>query len=161
MAEPNVFRPSFEPDVEKAGFLQRRARLGREAGAERLGASLYELPPGKAAWPYHLQYANEEMLIVLSGRPSLRTPDGWRELSEGELVAFPRGERGAHQVVNRSDAVVRILVISEMNAPELSVYPDSGKVAAFAVPPGSAEEGLRTLFRLADEADYWEGETPP
>ena len=99
--------------------------------------------------------------IVLAGRPSLRTPEGWRELAEGELVAFPRGERGAHQVVNRSDADVRMLVISEMNAPELSVYPDSGKVAAFAVAPGSADEGLRALFRLTDEADYWEGESQP
>lgn len=161
MAGPNIHQPDFEPDDREAGFLQRRARLGRQAGAERLGASLYELPPGKAAWPYHLQHANEEMLVVLSGRPSLRTPQGWRELSEGEVVAFPRGDRGAHQVLNRSDADVRMLVVSEMNAPEVSVYPDSGKVAAFAVAPGSGDEGLKALFRLADEADYWDGESPP
>ena len=158
---PNIFEPSFEPDDEEAGFFQRRARVGRQAGAQRLGASLYELPPGRAAWPYHLQYANEEMLIVLSGRPSLRTPEGWRELAEGEVVAFPRGDRGAHQVVNRSDANVRMLVVSEMNAPELSVYPDSGKVASFAVAPGSDEEGLKELFRLSDAVDYWDGENPP
>ena len=61
---------------------------------------MYEIPPGNANCPYHYHFANEELLIVLRGRPHLRTPDGWRQLEEGEVVAFPIGERGAHQVVN-------------------------------------------------------------
>jgi uncharacterized cupin superfamily protein len=40
--------------------------------------------------------------VVLEGTPSLRTPDGWRELEQGEVVSFLRGEDGAHQIVNRS-----------------------------------------------------------
>ncbi len=161
MATPNVFDPHFDESSDESGFVSRRARLGRQAGAQRLGASLYELPPGKAAWPYHAHYANEEMLIVLRGRPSLRTPEGWRELDEGELVAFPLGERGAHQVVNRTDEPVRVLVVSEMNAPEVSVYPDSGKVGVYSTAPGSADEGLEHVFRAADDVDYWADERPP
>jgi uncharacterized cupin superfamily protein len=162
--KPNAFDPEFEPSSERPGFTYRRARVGRQARAERLGASVYEIPPGESTFPYHFQLANEEMLIVLRGTPHLRTPDGWRELDEGELVAFPVGERGAHQLHNRSDNTVRVLVISEMNAPELSFYPDSGKFLAGDRAPGGAtdESGiLFETFRLSDAVDYWEGESPP
>jgi uncharacterized cupin superfamily protein len=72
------------------GFNCLRARLSRQAGSERLGLSLWELPPGQAAYPYHYHLAEEELVVVLDGAPSLRTPDGWRELEEGEVVPFLR-----------------------------------------------------------------------
>ena len=157
----NVFKPEFDKEEKDPGFSYRRARLGRRAGARKLGASLYEIPPGQATFPYHAHSANEEMLIVLSGRPSLRTPDGWRELDEGEVVAFPTGDQGAHQVMNRSEEPARVLVISVMNAPEVSFYPDSDKILAGTRPPGGQGEGLFESFRLSDAIDYFEGESPP
>ena len=157
----NVFEPEFDASADDPGFTYRRGRLGRQAGAERLGASLYELAPGQATFPYHYHQANEEMLIVLSGRPSLRDPDGWRELEAGELVALPRGERGAHQVANRSDGLVRFLVLSEMNAPELTVYPDEGKVGALERAPGARGSGGQWFFREADAVGYLDGVEPP
>jgi len=111
-------------------------------------------------FPYHFHFGNEELLIVLRGRPYLRTPDGWRQLDEGSVVAFPVGERGAHQVVNRTDEVVRLLMVSEMVSPDVVVYPDSGKVGARERAPGSGT-GLRETFRSQDQVDYWEGEQPP
>ncbi len=51
---------------------------------------------------------------MLRGQPDLRTPEGWRRLEEGEVVAFPVGERGAHQLLNRTDEHVRVLMVSEM-----------------------------------------------
>jgi uncharacterized cupin superfamily protein len=158
---PNIFDPDFDGGSARPGFSSRRARLGRQAGATRLGASLYELPPDQATWPYHAHLSNEEMLIVLRGRPHLRTVDGWRQLSEGELVAFPTGERGAHQLHNRTDEPVRVLMVSEMNAPEIGIYPDSGKVGFFARAPGGAGKGTVLYFRQESEVDYWEGEEPP
>jgi uncharacterized cupin superfamily protein len=159
---PNIYEPEFEPDAEQgAGFFHRRARIGRAAGAERLGASLFELPSGTAPFPYHAHYGNEELLIVLRGRPSLRTPEGWRELEEGEVVAFPRGERGAHQVANFAEAPARVLIVSETNGPDVVRYPDSNKVAAREVSPGGATRGYWESFRSADAVDYWEGERPP
>ena len=158
---PNVFEPSFDEDSARAGFTSRRARLGRQAGAELLGASLYELPPGQSPWPYHAHLGNEELLIVLRGRPHLRTPDGSRELAEGEVVSFPVGERGAHQVQNRTDEPVRILVVSEMNSPDIAVYPDSGKVGLFGRAPGSRVKGLKLYLSSEAGLDYWEGEEPP
>jgi uncharacterized cupin superfamily protein len=80
------------------------------------------------------------MLIVLAGRPSLRTPSGWRELPAGEVVAFPVGEQGAHQIVNRGDEPVRALVVTTMIAPEVNLYPDRGKLQAATRAPGAAGE---------------------
>jgi uncharacterized cupin superfamily protein len=159
----NVFEPEFDSEQDREGFSYRRARLGWQAETERLGASLYEVPPGQATFPYHWHSANEEMLIVLSGRPSLRTPDGWRELAEGEVVAFPVGEEGAHQVANWSDERARFLVLSEMNAPDINGYPDTGKVGVLTRPPGSRDKdaGLFEFFMLGDATDYWEGEPRP
>jgi uncharacterized cupin superfamily protein len=158
---PNLFEPEFDAEQDRPGFRWRRARLARQAGAERLGASLFELEPGEAAFPYHFHFANEELLIVLSGRPSLRTAGGWRELEEGEVVAFPVGERGGHQVANRGDSAVRILMVSEMVGPDVVVMPDSGKVQARERAPGAAETGLWEVFRSSDAVDYLHGEEPP
>jgi uncharacterized cupin superfamily protein len=159
----NVFEPEFESESDRDGFRYRRARIGWQVGSERLGASLYDVPPGQATFPYHWHSANEEMLIVLSGRPSLRTADGWRELADGEVIAFAVGEEGAHQVANWSDEPVRFLVVSEMNAPDVNGYPDTGKVGVLTRPPGSRDKdaGLFEFFMLDDSTEYWEGEPRP
>lgn len=155
----NLDEPHFDEPREHPGFQARRARLGRQAGCERLGLSLWELPPGQAAYPYHYHLAEEEILIVIEGRPSLRTPEGWRELVQGELVSFPRGEAGGHQVLNRTGEVVRFLVVSTSGEPDVVMYPDSGKLGAFERLPDGG--GLRMLFRVSDAVDYHDGERPP
>jgi uncharacterized cupin superfamily protein len=161
MSAPNVHRPTFDEHGERDGFRWRGESVGRKAGAERLGASIYDLPPGEATFPHHFHHANEELLVVLRGRPHLRTPEGWRQLADGDVVAFPIGERGAHQLVNRTDEDVRVLMVSEMRSPEISVYPDSDKVGVREHAPGSGREGLRLNLRAADGLDYWDGERPP
>ena len=155
----NIQQPHYDEPRRGDGFTCSRARLSRQAGAERLGLSLWEVPPGEAAYPYHAHLGEEELVVVLDGRPSLRTPDGWRELEQGEVVSFLRGERGAHQIVNRSDTAVRFLAFSTNGDPDIVVQPDSGKVGAFErLPEGG---GLRVWFRREDEVGYYEGESPP
>jgi uncharacterized cupin superfamily protein len=115
---------------ERSGDGLQAVRVAERAGAENLGASLYELEPGdEMVFHYHVQ--REELLVVLEGRVSLRTAGGWEELPEGEVVAFPRGERGAHGYRNDTDASVRVLVVSEMNGPNVSVYPDANQIGIF------------------------------
>jgi uncharacterized cupin superfamily protein len=121
--------------------------------------SLWEVPPGEAAYPYHHHLTEEELLLVLDGRPSLRTPEGWRELEQGEVVAFPRGEHGGHQLVNHTQETVRFLAISTSGDPDIVIYPDSGKLGANERLPDGA--GLRAMFRMADTVDYHDGEQPP
>lgn len=128
-----------------------RAVSVREAlGGELVGCTLYELDPGAQLWPYHYHCNNEEWLIVVDGAPTLRTPDGERDLRAGELVAFPDGEAGAHTLYNRSDELVRVAIFSTRNQGSAH-YPDSGKVGAG--PPWD-----RLYFRRSDAVDYWEGE---
>src|SRR2546427_9055509 len=91
---PNIYRPVFEEGERPEGFRSKRARIGYELGTELIGCSLWELAPGEAAYPYHFHFADEELLIVISGCPTLRTPDGLRELDEGEAVRFPLGGDG-------------------------------------------------------------------
>jgi|SRR5438067_8563090 len=140
-------------ELEVTGDGLRAARVGERAGAEWLGASVYELMPGEEmVFHYHVQ--REELLVVLSGRLSLRTAAGWEELPEGEVVAFPRGERGAHGYRNGGDGLVRVLMVSEMNGPNISVYPDTNKVGIF----DSGQRAMRrfgALFNVADAVgDY-------
>ncbi len=152
----NVNSPEFDEPREHPGFNCKRARIGRQLGSERIGASLWELPPGEAAYPYHYHLAEEELLVVLAGRPSLRTPDGWRDLDEGEAVGFPVGEGGAHQIVNRTEKTVRFLAVSNQQ-PDIVVRPDSGTLGAFERRPEGG--GLYKHFRLDDAIGYFEGES--
>ncbi len=156
---PNLNDPQFDEARDQDGFRVRRARVGHQLGTERLGISQWELPPGEAAYPYHLHLTEEELLIVLEGTPALRTPDGWRDLDEGEIVSFPRGKAGAHQVVNRTDATVRFLAISTHGDPDVVIYPDSDKIGVGERRPRGG--GLRKFFRVGDAVDYYDGEQPP
>ncbi len=158
---PNLFEPDFDSESEAPGFANRRARLGRQAGSERLGLSLFELEPGCAAFPLHYHLGNEELLIALTGGAALRIPEGERELEPGEVVALTVGEGGAHQVVNRSTEPVRFAIVSEMNAPDIVVRPESNKLSAFGRAPGAAGAGLHDAYFRRDAVDLWEGEEPP
>jgi len=130
----NLYEPEWDGDSERPGFSYRRAKLGGQAGGERLGASLYEIPPGQATFPYHAHFGNEEMLIVVAGRPELRTPKGRRTLEPGAVVAFPRGPVGAHQVRNPGPDKVRVLLISTMHHPEVVEHLDTGATLAMLGP---------------------------
>jgi uncharacterized cupin superfamily protein len=141
------------------GFRARRIRVGHTLGAERLGASIWEVEPWQAAYAYHFHLTDEEVVLVLTGRLSLRTPDGWRELVEGDLVSFPRGEGGAHQFVNRTSEPVRFLSVSTNGEPDLVFYPDSKKLGASERRPDGS--GFHEWFRIADAVDYYDGEQPP
>jgi uncharacterized cupin superfamily protein len=154
----NIYRPTFEDGERPEGFRSRRARIGYELGTELIGASLWELPPGEAAYPYHFHYSDEELVIVLSGRPTLRAPEGTRELEEGEALRFPLGEEGVHQIFNRTDRPATFLAISSSGRPDVIVYPDSDKIGfGERLPHGG---GLRAFFRRGDGVDYFEDEQP-
>jgi uncharacterized cupin superfamily protein len=155
----NIYRPVFEEGERPEGFRSRRARIGYELGSELIGCSLWELPPGQAAYPYHFHYADEELVIVIRGRPTLRTPGGPRELEEGEALRFPLGEEGAHQIFNRSDETVTFLAVSSHGRPDIVVRPDSNTLSVGERLPRGG--GLRAVFRREDAVDYFEGEQPP
>ena len=141
--DPNVLAPEWDFQMTAAPFGARASLVGARAGARELGATLYELLPGGAASPYHVHHGNEELLVVLSGRPALRTPEGRRELAAGAVVAFPRGPEGAHRVVNPGAEPARVLMISTMNLPEVAEHPDTGATLVMTGPgdDGPAPQG--------------------
>jgi uncharacterized cupin superfamily protein len=141
---PNLFEPDWDAERDAPPFRWRRARLGRQAGARDLGASLFEVPPGGATFPLHAHFANEELLVVLAGRPTLRTQEGERELAPGEVVAFTAGLQGAHRLDNRGDEPVRLLIVSTMRAPEINAMLETSQYWLRDYVPGTdpPDDGL-------------------
>ena len=138
---------------ERDGFSWRRKRVA----GDRLGASLYELPPGESTFPYHYELGNDELLVVVTGRPTLRSPDGDRELEPGDCVLFPSGPEGAHQLTNRSDEPSRLLLVSSFVLPRGAVQVDSDKVMF----RWGTRADERLWFRSDDAVDYWDDEPTP
>ena len=130
------------------GFQARYRQLRPLLGGELLGGTVYEFEPGQRTGPYHYEIGNEECLLVLDGTPTLRHPEGRDVLAVGDIVVFPEGPDGAHQLINESAAVTRVLILSTMREPYGCAYPDSGKLST----PGG-------VFRIADAVDYWDGES--
>jgi uncharacterized cupin superfamily protein len=120
-------------------------------GGKHLAGTLAELAPGQKLAPYHWEAAQEEWVIVLSGTPSVRTPEGTHELRPGDVACFARGPAGAHQVLNASDAPARVIMLSESTEPNVISYPDSGKI-------GVRAPDIRHNFRADDGVGYWDRE---
>ena len=118
MRRINIANPTFEYDQDDpAGFKAGMARVGPSLGAKTTGTSVYELPAGETLCPYHYEYGEEEWLLVLEGRPTVRHPDGTDQLDQWDLVFFPSGPDGAHRVQNDRDETVRILMYSSVTTP--------------------------------------------
>ena len=154
---PNINAEVWEREIEHGAFALRGTRLGARAGSQRVGLGLFELPPGRRNLPYHAHFGIEELLVVLVGRPTLRTPQGERELAQGEVVAFPAGRAGAHQLINRTPEPVRYLIASSTATADLCEYPDSGKIAASGGEYGSAD-AVHYLLSTEQQAGYFDGE---
>jgi uncharacterized cupin superfamily protein len=138
MSDDNVWSDEWEPSEDWSGGGGRSKRLPR---GDVLGASLYELDPGNFV-AYHFHHGAEEMMIVLRGRPTLRTQDGERELAEGDVVYFPPGPAGAHAVRNESELPARFVMVSDHPSPEVVEYPDLRQITA------QARTGSQTGDRL-------------
>jgi len=147
----NVFTAECEydgadPEPYKAGA----NRLGPKLGASRLGATVYEIPPGQSLCPYHYE-TEEEWLMVLQGELTVRHPDGEDVLKPGDVTAFPVGPAGAHKTTNRGSETVRMLMWSNVDVTGYVVYPDSEKVGMW-----NGDQRMRR--RLGPEVDYYDGE---
>ncbi len=154
MAVFNIFNGPLDvpPDPDDPpGYAGSAVRVGPVIGAKRLGMSIYELPPGQAICPYHFEWTDEEWLIVVAGRPTLRSPEGEQELEPGATVCFPIGPDGAHAVRNSGEETARVAILSTKNDVGIAEYPDSDKVGVWA-------DGTHYMLRRSEHLDYWDGE---
>ena len=114
-----------------------------------LGASVWKLQPGSVNWN-HFHHGSEELVVVLKGRPTVRMHDGERQLGEGDVLTFPRGPVGAKEIRNDTDEVARVLIVSTNDVPDVSEYPDVGKIGV------RVDGDDWRLFRPADAVEYYD-----
>jgi uncharacterized cupin superfamily protein len=149
----NLFAAELEHDADDPdGYHAGYVKLGPPLGAEMLAGTIYELPPGQSNCPYHYE-SDEEWLLVLEGKLTVRHPEGEDELDRGDLVCFLAGPEGAHKLTNRGEENVKRLLVSTRRMPAVAVYPDSDKIGVFT-------EGRRddVMVRRQSAVDYWDGE---
>jgi uncharacterized cupin superfamily protein len=154
MQRINIADPEFsfdpdDPDRFRSGLF----RFGKLIGMRKLGASVYDLPPGQSICPYHYEYGEEEALVVLEGRPTLRHPGGSDQLGPWDAVAFPEGPEGAHRISNETEETVRVLMFSTIAHPAATVYPDSGKIGIWT---GNDDDDA--MVRRSSKVTYFDGE---
>jgi uncharacterized cupin superfamily protein len=115
---------------------------------EDIGATLYVLKPGKTTGNYHFHHGIEEILILIEGQPTLRTPHGNRVLKIGEILHFKKGTEGAHQVINHTDKEVRLVMISNQASPDVVEYPDQKLLSVMARTKSQNGQALWRLINL-------------
>ena len=135
-----------------------RQRVGAHIGAQKLGYSFFSVPPGKAAFPYHTHTGNEEMIYILAGDGILRFGKEEIAVHSGTVIACPPGGEYPHQLINSGDQELKYLVVSTMEYPDISEYPDSNKIGAYATSAGRPPAGFRALYVKDRNVNYYDGE---
>jgi uncharacterized cupin superfamily protein len=154
MQRVSISDPAFSYDSDDPeGFRAGMVRFGPQLGARQTGTSVYELPPGQALCPYHYEYAEEEWMLVLEGRPTVRTPEGAEQVDPFEVAFFPKGPAGAHQIRNDTDTPVRILMWSTVVYPAATAYPDSDKIGIW-----TGDKAEDVMVQRSSKVDYFHGE---
>ena len=137
---------------EHDGYEYFRRKFVPYGTANNTHVCVYEVPPGKAAYPYHFHYKTEETFYIVSGTGTLRTPEGERQVRAGELLFFPAGSNGAHKLTNASDTEMLVyLDFDAVHELDAAVYPDSDKIGIWGM-------GINQIFPKAADVDYYEGE---
>ena len=137
---------------EHEGYEYFRRKFVPFGGAKNTLVSVYEIPPGKAAYPYHYHHKNEETFYILSGVGILRTPEGERKVAAGELLFFPTGPEGAHKITNASETEMLVYIdFDVVHDIDVAVYPDSEKIGVWGM-------GVNKLYPESADVDYYQGE---
>jgi uncharacterized cupin superfamily protein len=148
----NTAQPEYD-DTDPEGYRAGQLKVAPLIGGETMAGGYYVVPPGQANCPYHYE-SDEEWLLVLEGRLTVRHPEGEDELEAGDLVCFPAGPAGAHKLTNNGDEPVRMLIVSTANLPAVAVYPDSDKIGVWT--PGRTDN---IMVRRESGVDYYDRET--
>lgn len=137
---------------EHEGYEYFRRKFIPFGGAKNALVSVYEIPPGKSAYPYHYHHKNEETYYILSGEGVLKTPEGERQVKAGELLFFPTGPEGAHKLTNSSKTeMLTYIDFDVVHDIDIAVYPDSEKIGIWGM-------GINKIYPEDADVDYYHGE---
>ena len=157
---PNVVHFSEVKPVEftkGSRFAMTDRVLGRATGARGIGCSLYEVPPGKTAFPNHYHCANEESIYVLEGTGTLHIGADQVAVGPGDYATFPVGPAHTHQLLNTGEVPLRYLCFSTLIPTEVVGYPHSKKIGAMSF-NSTGEQMVRIVVRESSVVDYYDGE---
>ncbi len=130
----------------------KRIIAGADTG-NQCNVSIYDIPPGKSNYPYHYHTANEEIFYIISGKGLLKTPEGEKLVSPGDVVICPASDKGAHKLTNTSETeTLTYLDVDTNRFPEVVFYPDSSKLGIKEKP------GTHRFYLQDTEVDYYVGE---
>jgi uncharacterized cupin superfamily protein len=150
----------WENDGDGVDFKVRRKYLARDTGGQaQIGCSLYEIPPGKKDWPLHFHHANEEAIFVISGVGTLRMPNGKHSIGPGDYAHFQRIPNHAHQIINTGSEPLRFLCMSGQQHPDVTEYPEEGKMGVFCGgAPGTPDlnRTVNQMHRHDAAVGYWD-----
>ncbi len=150
-----VFEPFSTDDVPWEDYSRgdrfgiRFRQIGEFGGGSHVGVCVEIIAPGKQSYPAHYHMLEEEHLLILEGQITLRLGENSHEMSAGDYVCFPAGQKAGHTLVNNSNAPCRYLIIGERNPNDVIVFTDSGRVSVRLTDEG---------YRKSATMDYWEGE---
>ena len=143
-------QPKHKKEHDDYEYNKRELVALREDGQCRV--SLYEIPPKKAAYPYHYHTKNEEGFYILKGQGLLKTPNGEKTVTTGEYIFFPANEQGAHKLTNVSDTESLVyLDFDTCNDIDVAFYPDSGKIGIWG-------KKINQLYKIQNQVEYYDGE---
>ena len=137
---------------EHEGYEYFRRKFVPFGGAKNALVSVYEIPPGKSAYPYHYHHKNEETYYILGGEGILKTPAGERKVTAGELLFFPTGPEGAHKITNSSETeMLTYIDFDVVHDIDIAVYLDSEKIGIWGM-------GINKIYPEDADVDYYHGE---
>jgi uncharacterized cupin superfamily protein len=105
--------------------------------------------PGRFSYPYHFHRNAEELFVILEGKATLRSPEGFQKISKGDIIFFEEGPSGTHQLYNHSDTQFVYLDIRTKANIDVCEYPDSGKINILPV---------LDIFKETSKVSYYMGE---
>ncbi len=136
---------------EHEGYEYYKKEVVTGENSKQCKVSIYEIPPGKSAYPYHYHVKNEEIFYIIKGTGELITPSGIRQVSPGDFLFFPANEKGAHKLTNNSDDMLVYIDFDTENDIDIAFYPESNKVGVFGL-------GINQIYKTEDRVDYYKDE---
>ena len=124
-------------------------RLSSVAHSKNLFFDLRQLNSGQYSFPYHFHRNVEELITVISGSMTLRSPRGLEIVEAGDIVFFEMGESGAHQFYNHGTEPCTYLDIRTFYGIDVCEYPDSGKINILPA---------MDIFEKSSKVGYFKGE---
>ncbi len=126
---PDEFEFKADPKALKSfGLLTLFPRLSKIVDSKHFAFDLRKLNPENYSFPYHFHRNAEELILIISGSMTIRTPEGLKIAKSGQMVFFEIGETSAHQFYNHDKVSCVYLDLMTTVGMDVCEYPDSGKI---------------------------------